>query len=263
MRCQFLFLLLLLALVPAASFAQGFHEDIIPLRHIPPTRMVERLDMLAGSPENGGRVQFHPDDAQGTLRVRVIDRNNDKLETERYSLTIYDAIVQMDRPEPRIRLNLYLVQSNLLSDSEFLTLDRTLREKPLKLERGTTAKGVVFQRQMEVENQQFVNIDEAQAELRGASRPEPVQLKGRLLPSARPDGRIYLHADLVATAMDRPFAEGKEALPVNDRAVAPASQPLIITSGKELPLDSGRSADISPRHEVMLYIWAQSIDEKR
>ncbi|CAN5310551.1 hypothetical protein BH09SUM1_BH09SUM1_14620 [soil metagenome] len=253
--------LFLVSQIFAEKVAEKVMEDRVRVRYLEPSVILQRVQYLAGIPPEGDRrLMLRGDDAADTIVIQIPESYGDPMERERMRLMLRDYIARLDAPDPTVDLDIYLVQSNLLTDEEFKTLDAALRKGPLKLPKGSTSKGVVFHREMETPNLSLISISEEQKETRASTRPEPVRVVGRVLPSVRPDGRVYIVAALTATAMQKPFAQNKSELPINERAIASKEQPLVIVAGEKITTADGQREAFPGRHEVMLYIWARSVE---
>lgn len=258
---RFLPVLALLAAfaLPAAAPAEELFEQKIHLSHIKPSVLRTRLDVLGGLSGGNRRMQFIASDADRTLTVRIPKSAGAAIERDLMFMQLRKTAQALDTPQPTIDLNMCVVQGDLLTEEEFATLDRTLRSAPLSIGTGATAKGVVFRKKAELNNEELYSIAETQAEARAQTRPEPVAVSGRVLPSVLPDGKVYLNVDLNATAQQRPFAEGHESLPVQSAGVSTTQQPIVLLAGKQLPMPAAKGELLTVRHEIMVYVWASPV----
>jgi len=263
MRAPLRFAAFLLSIyaVPHAS-AQPVLEDRIRVRHLEPSAIMERVNLLAGLPPQADpRIRLQADDASDTIVISIPQSLGDPLEREQLRLTLREYIHALDQPQQQVELFLYLVQANLLTEGEFRRLDAELRAAPPRIEPGVLPKGVVVHDAVRADNLTMVAVDRTQVEASGQTRPDPVSLHGRILPSLQPDGRVYVAAMLKARAEGEPFAGSQRELEITDRATPAGNQPLIIVAGQKMPLgDAGREA-FPGRHEIMLYVWARPAGE--
>ncbi len=252
-----LLLLPLLLLLAGNAAAQRVWEERIPVRNLKPSKILDRIDVLAGLPSGGSRgIDIRPDDATNTIVVRMSENYKDEIERDRLMLILKDFVSHVDRPEPPLAVDLYVVQTNLLSDEEFKVLDETLKNRPLALERGSTAKGVVFYKQLRAENQEVFSINDQLREARATTRPEPVRLEGKLMPALRAPNTVFISTSMKITAVDRPLAPGRMDLVVSGKAETTNTKPMVIFAGEMKRLADPAMETFPTRHEIMVYIWA-------
>lgn len=249
--------LVLMLLIASFCPAQRGTEDRILVKNLKPSLILERIDILAGLPAGATRtIDITADDATNAIMVRIPESYKDPLERERLIVLLRDLVSRLDQAEPAMAFDIFVVQSNLLTDDEYKLLDETLRNRKLALERGSTAKGVVAYQQVRAWNAQIVNIDQIMREARAQTRPEPVRLSGRFLAVAEPQKNCFISADLKLTAIDRPFAPNKSEVEINSKGQSTPDKPIIFFSGELTPVNDGKKATFPARHEVMVYIWA-------
>ncbi|MCC6547515.1 hypothetical protein IT570_10145 [Candidatus Sumerlaeota bacterium] len=258
MRRHFQVLILALSLLlTATASAQRGVEDRILVKNLKPSLIMERVDILAGLPSGAARtMDIKADDNTNSITIRIPESYKDPLERERLIILLRDLISRLDRPEPTMAVDLFVVQTNLLNDAEYKLLDETLRNRKLALERGSTAKGVVAYQQVNTPNAHIIHIDQVMREARAQTRPEPVRLSGRFLAVAEPDKKCFISADLKITAIDRPLATNKSEVTIDDKGETTPDKPIIFFSGELAAVNDGKKTAFPARHEVMVYVWA-------
>lgn len=246
--------LLLLAtalLSPMLSFAQATipaAQEIVRLRHVPASQMLERLQVL------GVSYPMTADDRSGSLTINL-PATTDIISRERTVAVVRDAAQKMDAPQRPIRLSVYVVQSELLTPDEFLALDTALRTKRLDTHEGLTAKGVVFRKEDKMTNLMIYQVAETQSEARATTRPEPLSLKGRVVPAQQEDGRLLVAAEFGIDAGERPMGNTPAQFTVLGKGVLSPTAPLVMAGGEAMPLNDA-SGSLRVRHEFMIYLWA-------
>lgn len=239
-----------------AAFERRFQ-----LRYIKPSVLLERVTLLgATDPTQADRVSMRAEDATNMLVVRVGREAGSELERERLFLAVRDLIERFDKAEPRVRYHLYIVQTELLTDTQYRTLDGELRKGPLAgVPGGELARGVVFRRSGELRHLEIESLGEAQREWLAQTRPEPVTVTGDLLAANETSGRAYLSFDLQVVSSDRPLGGSEGAVRLRSNAPLRKGEPLIFVGGKRRP--TNQSGDPFPgRHEIMMYLYAEQVE---
>lgn len=252
-----LWLLLFLSTLRSAALAQGDIVERIPVTHLKPSLILNRIDVLAGLPTGARAVDIRADDPTATIVVRIPHDYKDQLERDRVLAILRDFVAHLDRPEPELTVDIYVVQTNLLSDEEFKILDDKLKKEPLDMERGVTAKGVVYFKQVLAQNQEVFAIDDQMREARGVTRADPVRLTGRMLPALRGKDDVFLSADLRIAGSEQPLANGKKEVIVRGTGETTSGKPMVIFAGELKRLSEPKLDTFPARHEVMIYIWAR------
>jgi len=266
MMLRYALILLLTLCVAATSPAEVVLEDRIPIRHITPTQMVDRVQVLAGFPEVAARrIQLEADDANKNVIARIPASMGDPLERERLRLLLREYISKLDQPDRKVLVHLYMVHNSLLTEEEFLLLDKELRRSPVKFEPGTTKKGVVFHNSGEYPALEIVPVDKTQAERFATSQPDPVSVKGRMLPTIREDGRASMTFELTAsTTGPTGFLDGSREIRFGESAAPGEAKPLIVfIGGQRIPMENTRKEPHPGRYELMVYLWLAPVKDAK
>lgn len=239
-------------------------EERIRLRHVKPSKMVERVETLAGLPGEATRqLKVTAEDQTDTLVIRVPASYGDHLDKERLRLLLREYVARLDQPDRKVLMHVYMVHNTLLTEEEFVTLDRELRRGPVQFQQGTTKKGVVFHSTGEYQALEFVTVDKMQAERFAKTQPDPVMVKGRILPSVREDGVAAVTLDLQATASGpTAFLDGNREIHIGESAAPGNKKPLIIVGGQRLPMADTKSEETPGRYELMVYVWVVPAKDK-
>jgi hypothetical protein len=253
-----LLLLAALALTGSSLSAQGFIEERYRVMHSEPSRLIERIDLLSGYPQSQSRrVTLQADDAADTLIIRIPQDYGDAFERERFLVLMREFVERMDQPEPQVRLNFVIVQTSLLTDAEFATLDDQLRSNPESFPVGVRPKGVVFSHRGTHRPNETLTIDEGQAEHSAITQPDPVYVKGRVLPVTKSGGKIGLITEFIATSTGAPFQGDQKELRIAQSALATPERALVLVGGERLPHSEATEKNQFPgKHEVMVYVWS-------
>jgi len=241
----------------SANAAKTIVEKLI-LRQSPPSLILDRLNTVSGFPEGGlRRFELEADDARRTLIVRVPPSYGPPQERERLLEIVRTTVRRMDAENPMVSVDLYMVETSLLTDEEFILLDETLRKGPINIEGGATRKGVVFRKQMLLPNQEIYEIGESQREATATTRPEPVEVSGTILPSIRAEDRVFISADLVVEAEERPIAKGMGRIGVGGQAISTGKDPIILFVGAQKASAQAKDRPSVQRHEAIIYLWVK------
>ncbi len=256
-------LLLLLLFLPAAAGAEAVHEERFVLRHQSPETILKRLELLHGtSTLNAKGVEFLPE-GRRTLVMKVPERYGDAFARSELHFTAQRLVQLLDSPEPPVEISMYVVRTSVLTEQQFLTLDRRLREGPLDLPAGTLARGVVLAHRAESPNLEVYRFSKAQEEARASTHPGRVEARGRILPSAvTADGLIRVATELDIQGLDEPLTREGGTVRVAGRSSLRPVQPQIIVAGEERPLRPGPGDESRPaaRHEIMVYVWVRPLE---
>ena len=254
------FLTLVICLVSIARAATL--EERVKLRHETPERIAARVNLLMGDDAD---FEVNADERTKTLVVRIPNWEKGEIEGERLRLAVLDMIRALDRPLPEIHVSIYAVQPALLSEAEFQELDTKLQEGPLELPKGSSAKGVIYWREFEAQDQEVLTLDGHQGKMSGQRISGPVTAEGRLLTSLQPGDRVVLVADLKLATEQGELMEGTKELAFKGRAADAGSKPLMIISGKGKPSAKSEGQRVPMVHEMILYMWARPVapEEKK
>jgi hypothetical protein len=136
--------------------------------------------------------------------------------------------------EVKIPLSLYVVRTDLITEEEFVTLDRHFRKGMLDLRSGENAKGVVFRTDFELTEMDIAKFSDTQMERLGKTQPEPVTAKGNVMAARRPSNKLFLSVDLSISkgAMEAKGDTPRELNIVGDAAFS--EEGVVVFAGGEL-----------------------------
>jgi hypothetical protein len=236
------------------------------LQNARPSDVAKRFAVLGGLPSGSEyRVRFTPEDSARTLIVQILPEAGSRMEKDRLRFVIEDAIARFDTMEVKIPLSLYVVRTDLITEEEFVTLDRHFRKGMLDLRSGENAKGVVFRTDFELTEMDIAKFNDTQMERLGKTQPEPVTAKGNVMAARRPSNKLFLSVDLSISkgAMEAKGDTPRELNIVGDAAFS--EEGVVVFAGGELRAFKEQPPAYPARHEVMVYVLANkdSISEER
>ncbi len=236
------------------------------LQNARPSDVAKRFAVLGGLPSGSEyRVRFTPEDAAHTLIVQILPEAGSRMEKDRLRFVIEDAIARFDTMEVKIPLSLYVVRTDLITEEEFVTLDRHFRRGMLDLRSGENAKGVVFRTDFELTEMDIAKFSDTQMERLGKTQPEPVTAKGNVMAARRPSNKLFLSVDLSISkgAMEAKGDTPRELNIIGDAAFS--EEGVVVFAGGELRAFKEQPPAYPARHEVMVYVLANkdTISEER
>jgi len=227
------------------------------LQNARPSDVVKRFAVLGGLPSGAEyRVRFTPEDQARTLVVQILPEAGTRMEKDRLRFVIEDAVARFDTMEVRIPVSMYIVRTDLITEEEFVTLDRHFRKGMLDLRSGENAKGVVFRTDFELTEMDIAKFQDTQMERLGQTQPEPVTAQGKLMAARRSRGKLFLSVDLSVSkgAMESKGNAARELNIIGDAAFS--EEGVVVFAGGELRAFKELPAMNPPRHEVMVYVLA-------
>lgn len=256
-----LLMTLLVAFLGAGAFAAAPDPiaETIVLRHVPAARMAERFEILTAGPAGAPPPNLRVTPAgPSNLLVSVYMGEGGEMERQRLLLLTREIVQSMDRRNAEVTVSVYAVQPKLLTDEEFVILDTRLREGPMDLRPGLTAKGIVYWTRQDGLDQEVLAIQDIQAAVSGQYLSGPVTAAGRVLPNVRPDGSFGLYAELTFETQEGVLIDGQSKVQTIGRAAQMGKRPVVLTGGESRPIVSAPpGVTVPPRHEFMVYIWMQ------
>lgn len=227
------------------------------LQNARPSDVAKRFAVLGGLPSGAEyRVRFTPEDSARTLIVQILPEAGTAMEKDRLRFVIEDAIARFDTMEVKVPVSLYVVRTDLITEEEFVTLDRHFRKGMLDLRSGENAKGVVFRTDFELTEMDIAKFSETQMERLGQTQPEPVTTQGRVMAARRPNKKLFLSVDL---SISKGAMEQKADAPRDLKIVGDSSfsdEGVVVFAGGELRAFKDQPPAYPARHEVMVYVLA-------
>lgn len=241
---------------------QGGVEHRIRTRYQMPSTVVKRIDLLAASANPAARrAKLSADDETREIILQIPESYGPPAERELLIQTLNTAVDRVDVQEPKIDLHIAVVQTELLDDAQFDSMDRSLRGAAPNMLRTMTLRGITWRSSRQLENLEIDTVNETMTEAMASTQKEPVTVTGSLVPRILPDGRLYLWADLEVRGNGIAGEDGG-ALRLRGNAGLADGRPLVMVGGT-WPEDKKVAPDSPRRYPVMVYIHGTTQGPKK